>query len=811
MKWVKQATVSLLAGVMLALQAVSPVFAEESTSGISQEKPETLVGELCVYTQNQGVHKVNAALYDETMILVSPQTAADLAGAELVDGGNGQFEFWRDHYIVQVDTNTGKIDIGLSIKGEAASRLYQNESFTLQEIQTVQFGKEKTPAIPLEQMLYLLNAQWSCAGDCVYIYNPPETLWNVVGDLWEMDKVLPSPAEILGDTALKKWGNAFKYGLLAFADEVAPEYLVPIVGDDYWSRQKMEEALLTLAVPCENIMGDLQEEAQNDSGKFVSDISGMVDDISTLGGGAASVAEKLTKSVTAWSDVKIPKSVSDTFTVAGYAADMAKAIATAGRYENWGESYRSQLAYLSQVKNDKYAEYCKDLNKVAGSLFKEYGDYTGNVVKESLKTFASFIGGYFFDKTPAGLVFSSYDLAHTFVEAYIPAAKTAQEAGDNSSAAMRLSDLSVLMRAQYAAEIIRVGQMGTLNSVEDVAQLRFIGSLMMEASAHSHDSLYSAWKNMYLAGRSDASEEEIRQNAGETISMDALAGKLIQSQTGITRFEETSQYDPSLLLYGDMNNLYSETDGAHREKIPPEYVKIKELPVFSSNIAEYQGVVYVLNNRNLPGLTNFSLKPAAYDYICGIAFYKDRLYYSCKTAGTSEISSAIYSCNLDGSDQKLLADCPVRSKKPNCTSFLIQDDRLYYGYRGERFLDLNTGEEGDAVSGADLEAANRFIKHKEASIVYAQNGVYFRGELDYRYGMSGDKIYFAEEEGGTETVVYENSSIRWIKIELATPQEIYFSATQGGDCLLMRLNLETGQAETLDSHPEAGSGGYFAW
>ena len=669
MKWMKRAAASLLAAVTVALQAGYPVLAEETSK--SKGTPEPLVGELCVYTQEQGVHKVDAALYDETMILVSPKTAADLADAELVDGGNGQFEFWRDHYIVQVDTNTGKIDIGLSIKGETASRLYQNESFTLQKVQTVQFGKEKTPVIPLEQMLYLLNVQWICAEDCVYIYTPPETLWNVVGDLWEMDNALPSPAEILGDTVLKKWGNSFKYGLLAFADEVAPEYLVPIVGDDYWSQQKMEEALLTLAVPCENIMGDLKEEAQNDSSKFVSDISGMVGDISSLGGGAVSVADKLTKSVTAWSDVNIPKSISDSFTVTGYAADMAKAIAIAGRYENWGESYRSQLEYLSQVKNDKYAEYCKDLNKVAGSLFKEYGDYTGNVVKESLKTFASFVGGYFLDKTPAGLVFSSYDLVHTFVEAYIPAAKTAQQAGDNTSAAMRLSDLSVLMRAQYAAEMIRVGQMGTLNSIEDVAQLRFIGSLMMEASAHSHDSLYSAWKNMYLAGHSDASEEEIRQNAGETISMDVLAGKLIQSQTGITRFEETSQYDPSLLLYGDMNNLYNETDGAHREKIPPEYVKIKELPVFSSNIAEYQGNIYVLNNRSISGLTNFSLKPAAYDYICGIAFYKDRLYYSCKTAGTSEISSAIYSCNPDGSDQKLLADCPVRSKKPNCTSYIL--------------------------------------------------------------------------------------------------------------------------------------------
>lgn len=121
-------------------------------------------------------------------------------------------------------------------------------------------------------------------------------------------------------------------------------------------------------------------------------------------------------------------------------------------------------------------------------------------MKESLELVFSKLGGTLLNKTPAGLVFSSYDLAHAFVEAYIPAAKTAQQAGDNASAAMRLNDLAVLMRAQYAAEFIRVGQMGTLNSVEDVAQLRFIGSLMMESSAHSHDSLYSAWKICTLPG-----------------------------------------------------------------------------------------------------------------------------------------------------------------------------------------------------------------------------------------------------------------------------------------------------------------------
>ena len=591
MKRIKRAAAFLLAAAMMALQFTSPAFAGETAGG--KGEPESLVGELCVYTEDRGQRKVDAMLYDETMILVSPQTAANLAGAELVDAGNGKFEFWRDHYVVQVDTKTKEIDIGIYTQGETVGRLYKNEIFTLREVQTAQFAKGKVTVIPLEQMLYLLNAQWVCEEDCVYVYNPPETLWNVVGDFWEMDDVLPSPAEILGDTVFKKWGNSFKYGLLAFADEVKPEYLIPIVGDDYWSLEKMKEALLTLAVPCENIMGDLREEAQKDSGKYISDIAGMVDDISTLSGGTASVVEKLTKSVTAWSDVKIPKEVSNAFTAVSFTADMAKAIAAAGRYENWGESYRDQLEYLSKMENDQYAEYCKDLNKVAGSLFKEYGDYTGNVVKETLKTIASLGADIYLGKTPVGLVFSSYDLAHTFVEAYIPAAKTAQQAGDNVSAAMRLSDLSVLMRAQYGDEIVRVAKKGTLDSIEDVAQLRFIGSLMAEASAHSYDSLYSAWKNMYLAGHSDASEEEIRQNAGESLSMDELAGKLIKNQTCITRFEETTQYDPSLLLYGNMSNLYSDTAGAHREEIPPEYVHpVIEAENNGGNVVRYLGNLY---------------------------------------------------------------------------------------------------------------------------------------------------------------------------------------------------------------------------
>ena len=246
--------------------------------------------------------------------------------------------------------------------------------------------------------------------------------------------------------------------------------------------------------------------------------------------------------------------------------------------------------------------------------------------------------------------------------------------------------------------------------------------------------------------------------------------------------------------------------------IPPEYVKVKELPIFSSNIAENQGVVYILG-RSLPGLTTLSMKPGSYDYICSIAFYEDRLYYACKTTGTSEISSAIYSCSPDGSDSKLLANNPFGSGNADCTAFLIQDGKLYYGYYGERFVDLKTGETGNADTGTDLDAANRLVDHKQFSLVYAQDGLYYRNELQAQAGLKGDKIYFASEEEETETVVYENPALWLIEIEMVTPQELYFSADQSGgnQCVLMKLNLDTGQAEMLDSRPEAGSGGYFAW
>ena len=499
----------------------------------------------------------------------------------------------------------------------------------------------------------------------------------------------------------------------------------------------------------------------------------------------------------------MPSDVSDFFTGVDTMGKVVTAFTIAGRSNTWTEGYLSQLSYLSEVEAPEFGDFCQVINRTAASLAGEYENYPFTAAKEIGKIIAGALGDALAGKTPFGKAVEAYNLIHTFVAANLPAVQLAEQAGDNASAAKRLSDLSALVWNQYASVLADTINLESHDSTEAIARLRLVGSLLMNTATHSYDSLYSAWKNEYLAKNPEASASEILEKAGDTMTMEELGQKLVNAQTFLTRWEETSQYDPSLLLYGDMHNLASTTVGAYREKIPPEYVKFVVLPVFSSNIAQYQGTVYTLG-KALPGLTEFTMAPGSYDYICAIGFYKNRLYYACKTTGTSEISSAIYVCNPDGSDLQLIADAPVGSGKPNCTAFLIQDDRLYYGYYGEAYYDLTTGESGECWGDKDMECGTRLASHRDSYLTYAPNGQYYKG-----YGP----ITFYNKEDQTETVIYENSQMPSIQIQAVTEDYLYFTTIHkdGMNCSLMRLNLQTLQAEELDVRPAVGSGYYFAW
>lgn len=103
-----------------------------------------------------------------------------------------------------------------------------------------------------------------------------------------------------------------------------------------------------------------------------------------------------------------------------------------------------------------------------------------------------------------------------------------------------------------------------------------------------------------------------------------------------------------------------------------------------------------------------------------------------------------------------------------------------------------------------MECGTRLASHRDSYLTYAPNGQYYKG-----YGT----ITFYNKEDQTETVIYENSQMPSIQIQAVTEDYLYFTTIHkdGMNCSLMRLNLQTLQAEELDVRPAVGSGYYFAW
>lgn len=266
------------------------------------------------------------------------------------------------------------------------------------------------------------------------------------------------------------------------------------------------------------------------------------------------------------------------------------------------------------------------------------------------------------------------------------------------------------------------------------------------------------------------------------------------------------------------------------------------LTVRSSNIAEYNGITYVVGKKP-NGLTPLPIKPAKYDYICGIAFYNDRLYYACKESGTSDYASAIYSCNPDGSDLKLLVDAPWKSRT-RATSFLITDNKLYYYFYDNTvtYYDLKT----DSLKDLNLSSNTYNLLYANGNNVYYETyskagkhyNIYrkniktgadtkisttkYWAEYKIVPADNGDIFYspttiynreIMRKRGNEDVVIYNagNDAYVHVDIEAVIGNSLYYSYRYDDIEHLYKLDLTTGQTEMLDSHKAAGSSGYFNW
>ena len=242
------------------------------------------------------------------------------------------------------------------------------------------------------------------------------------------------------------------------------------------------------------------------------------------------------------------------------------------------------------------------------------------------------------------------------------------------------------------------------------------------------------------------------------------------------------------------------------------------LIIRSSGMAEYKGQVYITKiNDNIEAYqyvsgTSGETKNLTYvdagemefpedGYVCGMAFYRDKLYLACKSPGTSSYDSAIYVCEPDGSGLTMLAEGPWSESGHTvvCTGFIIVDGCLYYDM-GRLVIDLETGERREA-DGSMEEIYSRGYNG------YGNKSIYV-----------GSDYYYIDENGiyvnlGGKTQTVASLSLKFEEIIAVTEDSVFFESctSDGRAYYLYRLDLAAGTVDEIDGHMAAGGGGYFNW
>lgn len=201
--------------------------------------------------------------------------------------------------------------------------------------------------------------------------------------------------------------------------------------------------------------------------------------------------------------------------------------------------------------------------------------------------------------------------------------------------------------------------------------------------------------------------------------------------------------------------------------------------VGSNIIQEYNGKTYSCINYLCNGkIKDSSVTPLPYsldkvninapykmDFVMNFAIYNDRIYYLKSNGGTSCVVGNIYSCNMDGSDIKLIAN-----DADALYNFFISDGCMYYKVLDDvmndygRYLNggimkinLNTGEYRKIITDMRTEIINIL----DDNIFYGVDGKYHLMKTSGRYvgGIANNDIEVSTVISGNLGYYCENGSV----------------------------------------------------
>lgn len=448
--------------------------------------------------------------------------------------------------------------------------------------------------LPLNEMLYLLHAQWCMEEGKVMIQPLQYTILDFIVENHSniiLNKVNQTDLLINGESEL---AHNIRTSLAVMFNNFDPKLFVIYWPGEGWVpalNKVYEEAILQLNIDDMDFL-DSYGQTQITSELEKIDLSSIQSSLSSIKD-TIDVSENIAEIIKQIEDLSntnkslkfdlyydfallTPPQIQALSKELGEITDALKIINIALKFnevyqrsENWDEDFINQISILTDFDGTKYkASVFNSIKNVATNLINECNNQFMAATDEALQQTAALLLDSLFGQTIFGKYFAIFNMELSMYKTFYPNIKNSIDA----------AELSYMVDALIKIEQIAVGEMNT--EYENILDINFDGEFSEEHLKRLRNSvMLSLRTNLRNHAFIYYLNEKLNDDTNWENSQQAMdiRNNIIEDYILICKLMETEKYD-RLLFLNNFENMYSDEFGKMRQQITTEVFHEGEIP-----------------------------------------------------------------------------------------------------------------------------------------------------------------------------------------------------------------------------------------
>lgn len=448
--------------------------------------------------------------------------------------------------------------------------------------------------LPLNEMLYLLHAQWCMEEGKVMIQPLQYTILDFIVENHSniiLNKVNQTDLLINGESEL---AHNIRTSLAVMFNNFDPKLFVIYWPGEGWVpalNKVYEEAILQLNIDDMDFL-DSYGQTQITSELEKIDLSSIQSSLSSIKD-TIDVSENIAEIIKQIEDLSntnkslkfdlyydfallTPPQIQALSKELGEITDALKIINIALKFnevyqrsENWDEDFINQISILTDFDGTQYkASVFNSIKNIATNLINECNDPFMAATDEALQQTAALLLDSLFGQTIFGKYFAIFNMELSMYKTFYPNIKNSMDA----------AELAYMVDALIKIEQIAVGEMNT--EYENILDINFDGEFSEEHLKRLRNSvMLSLRTNLRNHAFIYYLNEKLNDDTNWENSQQAMdiRNNIIEDYILICKLMETEKYD-RLLFLNNFENMYSDEFGKMRQQITTEVFHEGEIP-----------------------------------------------------------------------------------------------------------------------------------------------------------------------------------------------------------------------------------------